>query len=180
MSVRWPDLLVALTFIVAFWGGYRNGVIRELIDLGSIILAWVIAGSLAGVLAAGLAPAWRLQDATAHLIAFWILFLVAFVALRAAGWALEKFAKLPVLRIASGVGGGVVACAKAVLVIWLVLFVALFFPIAPDVRSALKASWSISTIELLDRPAIALLDKSLPFPWYTRPFIEPSLRRHHL
>ena len=178
--MTWPDVLVVTTLIVAFWGGYRNGVVREFIDLGSIILSWFIAGAAAGTLADGIGPAWHLQPATAHLIAFWVLFLAAFVALRALGWFLERFSKLPVLKTVSGIGGGLVSCVKALLVIWLVLFVALFFPMASDVREALKNSFSIPKIELLDRPALAMIDKSLPFPWYTRPFIEPTLRRHHL
>lgn len=178
--MTWPDVLVFLTLAVAFWGGYRNGVIREVIDLGSIVLSWLLAGAMAGTLADGIGPAWHLKPATAHLVAFWILFLVFFVAFRALGWFLERFSKLPVLKIASGIGGGLVSCVKAILVIWLVLFVALFFPMASDVRDALKSSYSIPIIELLDGPALAMIDKSMPFPWYTRPFIEPTLRRHHL
>ena len=178
--MTWPDILVLITLAVAFVSGYRNGVIREFIDLGSIILAWIAAGALAATLAVGLAPSWHLAPASAHLIAFWILFLTVFVALRVLGWMLDRFAKLPVLRVASGAGGGIVAMAKGVLILWLVLFIALFFPIAPDVRDALRNSKSVPMIELLDRPAIALLDQSVPFPWYTRPFVNSTLRHHHL
>jgi len=178
--VTWPDVLVLVTLVVAFVSGYRNGVIREFIDLGSIILAWVAAGALAGTLAAGLSPSWHLAAASAHLIAFWILFLTVFVALRALGWALDRFTKLPVLRVVSGAGGGIVAMAKGVLILWLILFIALFFPIAPDVREALRHSKSVPMIELLDRPAIALINQSVPFPWYTRPIVNSTLRHHHL
>lgn len=176
--MTWPDILVLVTLIVAFWGGYRNGVVREFIDLGSIILAWIAAGATAGTLSAGIGPAWHLQPATAHLIAFWIIFLTVFVALRALGFLAERVSKLPVMRVASGIGGGFIACVKAVLILWLVLFVALFFPIAPDVRDALRNSRSVPVIELLDRPALAIIEGSLP--WFARQVAHPILKRHHL
>jgi hypothetical protein len=141
-------------------------------------LAWIIAGATAGTLAAGIGPAWHLQPATAHLVAFWIMFLTSFVALRALGWFAERFSKLPALRIVSGIGGGLVACVKAVLILWLILFVGLFFPIASDVRDALRKSHTVPAIELLDKPAIAIIEGSLP--WFARQVAHPILKRHHL
>ncbi len=106
------------------------------------------------------------------------MFLFTFAVTRAAGWAFERVTAKPVLRVVSGIGGGIVACAKAVLVLWLVLFIALFFPIAHDVRTILRNSPTVKIVEALDRPAYAMLTASL-LP-RTHAFVRMFLDHHHL
>lgn len=160
--MNWVDALVVLTMAVAFWGGYRAGVVRELIGLVAIVLSWVLAGAFAGPFAESLGQAWQLSVPIAHLIGFWLLFLIVFAAVRGIGWLLERAAALPVIKVVSGIGGGVVAAAKAVLLLWFILFVGLFFPMSADVRSALRASPSARAIDALDLPAYQMLEEALP------------------
>lgn len=174
--MNWVDALVALTLAVAFWGGYRAGVVRELIGLAAIVLAWVLAGAFAGPFSDSLGQQLGVSVAVAHLIGFWLLFLVVFAAVRALGWFLERVASLPIIKIVSGVGGGVVAAAKAVLLLWLLLFVALFFPISPDVRSAMRNSPSSRLIDSLDAPAYAMLEGALP---KSVRIVAASILKHH-
>jgi len=176
--MNWVDALVFLTLAVAFWGGYRAGVVRELIGLVAIVLAWVLAGAFAGPFAESLLAQWGLSVSVAHLIGFWLLFLVVFAAVRAGGWLLEKAASLPIIKVVSGAGGGIVACAKAVLLLWFILFVALFFPISGEVRSALRASPSARTLDALDAPAYAMLEEAMPKP--VRVVTAEILRHHRL
>ncbi len=174
--MTWVDALALGTLGVAFWGGYRTGVIREIAGLLSVIAAWMLAGFFAGELAPELRNQWRLSPASAHLIAFWLLFLVMLVAMRLAGSLLERFAAAPVLKTISGIGGGCIACAKAVLILWLILFIARFFPVAPDVRETFGRSASVAAIEALDRPAIAMITDALPR--HVRPYSRMLLRWH--
>ncbi|HXW52260.1 MAG TPA: CvpA family protein [Candidatus Acidoferrales bacterium] len=176
--MTWADWLVVLTLGVAFWGGYRSGVVRESIGLASIIVAAVVAGSLAGPLTPFFHDRFGLALASAHLVGFWLLFLVAFALTRLAGWAAERTIAVPVFKVASGIGGGAVACVKAVLALWCVLFVALFFPMAPDVRTTLHASPTVVAIESLNAPAYATIEGSLP--GRARPWARWFLKRHHL
>lgn len=176
--MTWADGLVALTLAVAFWGGYRSGVVREAIGMLAIIFAWALAGAFAGAMGPALQGDFGLTPASAHLASFWLLFLFVFGATRALGWTIERVTAKPVLRVANGIGGGVVACAKAVLALWLVLFVALFFPIAPDVRATLKRSPTVEVIQALDGPAYAMLNAALPKR--ARPFVRIFLDHHHL
>jgi uncharacterized membrane protein required for colicin V production len=176
--MTWVDGLVVLTLAVAFWGGYRSGIVREAIGLVAIILAWVAAGSLAGTMSPALQKSLGLSPAPAHLASFWLLFLFTFAATRALGWMLERVTAKPILRIVNGIGGGIVAAAKGVLALWLILFIALFFPVARDVRAILKNSPTVATIEALDQPAYAVLTASLPRR--TRPFVRLFLDHHHL
>jgi membrane protein required for colicin V production len=174
--MNWVDALVVLTLAVAFWGGYRAGVIRELIGLAAIVIAWVLAGALAGPFADSLQQQLGVSVAIAHLIGFWLLFLFAFAGVRALGWLLERVTSLPVIKVVSGVGGGVVASAKAVLLLWFLLFVALFFPISADVRAAMRASPSARAIDSLDTPAYAMLEGALP---KSVRVVAASILKHH-
>jgi uncharacterized membrane protein required for colicin V production len=176
--VTWADWLILLTLAVAFWGGYRSGVLRESIGLASIIVAAFVAGALAGPVTPPIQRDYAVAPASAHLIAFWSLFLVAFALVRLAGWAAERTIAAPAFKVASGLGGGVVACAKAVLALWAILFVALFFPIAPDVRTTLRASPTVRLIEGLDAPAYAILEGSLT--GNARYWARVFLKHHHL
>ncbi|HEU5480295.1 MAG TPA: CvpA family protein, partial [Candidatus Tumulicola sp.] len=157
-------------------GGYRAGVVRELIGLAAILIAWLLAGAFAGPFSDSLGIQLGVSVPVAHLIGFWLLFLVVFAAVRAGGWLLEKFASLPIIKIVSGIGGGIVASAKAVLLLWLLLFVALFFPISADVRAAMRASPSARAIDALDTPAYAMLESALP---RTVRVVAGSILKHH-
>lgn len=174
--MNWIDALVFMTLAVAFWGGYRAGVVRELIGLVAIIFAWVLAGAFAGPFADSLGQAWHISVSIAHLIGFWLLFLIVFAGIRALGWLLERAASLPIIKIFSGIGGGLVASAKSVLLLWALLFVALFFPISVDVRSAMRSSPSARAIDALDEPAYAMLEGALPKPVR---IVAASILKHH-
>jgi len=108
--VNWVDALVFLTLAAAFWGGYRNGLVRELIGLAAVVLAWFAAVAFANPMSDWIATVWTLAPSVARVAAFWAVFLVVFVGVRAAGWLLERIAKLPVINIVSGIGGGLAAC----------------------------------------------------------------------
>jgi membrane protein required for colicin V production len=176
--VNWVDALVFLTLAAAFWGGYRNGLVRELIGLAAVVLAWFAAASFANPTAEWIAAQWAFSPSVARVAAFWAVFLAVFVGVRAAGWLLERITKLPVINIASGIGGGLAACVKAAVLLWVILFVALFFPVDNDVRTALKTSPSATFIESFDAPVTAAIDAALPK--LARPVWHVVMKKHHL
>ncbi|HKW44878.1 MAG TPA: CvpA family protein [Candidatus Eremiobacteraceae bacterium] len=176
--MNWVDALVVLTLAAAFWGGYRNGLVRELVGLAAVVLAWFGAAAFANPAAEWIAAQWGLAASVARVAAFWSVFLALFVAVRAAGWLLDRVAKLPVINIASGIGGGLASCVKALVLLWAILFVALFFPMDNDVRSALKTSPSATFIASFDAPVTAAIDAALPR--LARPVWHVVMRKHHL
>ena len=174
--MNWVDALVFLTLAVAVWGGYRAGLIRELIGFAAIGVAWLLAGAFAGPFSDSISAQWHTPVGVVHLIGFWLLFLIVFAAVRAAGWISERFASLPILKIVSGIGGGLVAAAKSVLLLWFLLFVALFFPISGDVRSAMRSSPSARAIDSLDIPIYAMIEGSMP---HTVRVVASTILKHH-
>jgi membrane protein required for colicin V production len=176
--VDWVDALIILTLAAAFWGGFRNGLVRELVGLAAVVLAWIAAAAFANPAADWIATQWTLSPSVARVVAFWTVFLIVFVGVRAAGWLLERITKLPVINILSGVGGGLVSCAKSLVLLWAILFVALFFPVDNDVRSALKTSHGAMFIEAFDEPVTAAIDAALPK--LARPVWHVVMKKHHL
>lgn len=176
--MNWVDTLVALTILAAFLGGYRNGVVRELIGLAAVVLAWFAAAAFAGAISDWFALEYNFAPSVARVAAFWSVFLATFVVVRTLGWLLERFTALPVISIASGVGGGLVASVKAVVLLWAILFIALFFPMDRQVRVALRASWSATLVESFDGPVISAIDAALPK--FARPVWHVVMRNHRL
>ena len=91
---------------------------------------------------------------------------------------LGTIAKLPVLGLGNSLGGAVVGFAKGAILLWLVLFIALFFPLSPDIRDGLHESQLAPYLTTYDAP----LDEAIlsTVPWFARPFVLPYFRRHHL
>jgi membrane protein required for colicin V production len=176
--MNWVDILVALTLLAAFWGGYRNGLVREVIGLAAVVLAWFAATAFASAASDWLSAQWAVSPTVARVIAFWSVFLFAFVAVRALGWLLEHITKLPVVSIVSGIGGGLVSSVKVLVLLWAVLFVALFFPMDQQVRQALRQSPSAMLIESFDAPVVAAIDAALPK--VTRPVWHIVMKKHRL
>ena len=71
---------------------------------------------------------------------------------------------------------GAVTAFRAALLLWLILFIALFFPISPDVRAAMRASPTARAIDSLDTPAYAMLEGALP---KTVRIVAASILKHH-
>src|ERR1700730_12675758 len=71
-GMTWADVLVGLTLLVAFWGGFRSGGIREMIAILSIIVAWALAGAFASLLSGALQDRFALSPGAGHLAAFWL------------------------------------------------------------------------------------------------------------
>ena len=53
---------------------------------------------------------------------------------------LGTIAKLPLLGLGNAIGGAFIGFAKGAILLWLVLFIALFFPLSPDIRDGLHQS----------------------------------------
>jgi membrane protein required for colicin V production len=176
--VSWPDIFVFLTLVIGFWAGYRSGFFREASVLAALFLGLLVAGYLAGVLAAMLVF-WRgLSPAALHLIAYWLLFLFVFAAVRALGYLLERIQLPSILGFISRICGGLVSCLKAAFALWLILFVALFFPMDKDVRAALRASPSARAIDSVNPGVNDVLEQATPA--LVRPLAALVLKHHRL
>jgi uncharacterized membrane protein required for colicin V production len=140
--MTWIDGLALLTFAVAFYCGWRAGVVAEFFDLGSLIIAFALAGMTSGAVAGGLPPTWSLSDSERHLLAFWLMFVVFYALARVIGWFVERsrWQEIPVMRWIGGTGGGLIAVAKVVAALFVISYFALFAQLDPQMRETLRNS----------------------------------------
>ena len=104
--------------------------------------------------------------------------LLTYVVLLFVARVLGAIAKLPVLGIGNALGGAFVGFLKGAILLWLVLFIALFFPLSPDIRDGLHQSRLAPSLVTYDAPIDDAILSTIP--WFARPFVLPYFRRHHL
>ena len=94
------------------------------------------------------------------------------------GFVLNRFAKFPGLNAINGALGAVVGLAKTCLFLWVLLLIALLFPLSPDLRRDLNHSVLARTITQPNAQVDETARRS--FPWFTQPFANELLKRDHL
>lgn len=166
-AVAWPDVVIAFVVLFGVLKGFKRGLVREL--TGAIALAFGIAAAFRypGMWDGFFATALHLAPGSAHVVGIIAYAAAAYAVVLALGSLLALVAKLPLLGIGNAVLGAVVGGAKAVVFMWAVVYVALFFPLSPPVRSDLHRS---QLVAMLLRPSEGFdgaLRASLP------PFMQP-------
>ena len=176
--MTWIDGLGLLTFGVAFYCGWRAGLIAEFFDAGSLAVGLIVAAWLAGGLAAGLPPDWPLSDPARHLLAFWVLLLAVYALMRVAGWFAVRWRDRPGAKWIGGVGGGLIAVAKVLVAFFVILYLALFLPIDAQIRDTLRKSPLAVRLDALFPP---INDAFIAMaPRYDKLVIRPIMKAHRL
>lgn len=176
--MTYADWLALVTLAAAFAFGFRNGVLREVTGVAATAAGWFLGSVGAGLTGAALSGAFALDVGNAHLIAFWLLFLVAFVTVMALGTRLDRVEHARPALVLSSVAGGLAAALKAAFFLWAVLFVALFFPIRGDVRATLRRSPSVAFAQRFDRYVFDPFRASMP-KW-SHPAVDWIIRHHRV
>jgi len=174
----WPDIFILIVLAIATYKGYRRGFVSELggavAVTAALVTPWFYNGSLDGQIAA----ITKLGPGSAHVVGMFATGLFTYVVLLIIARLLGAVAKLPVLGFGNALGGAAIGFAKGAILLWLVLFIALYFPLSPDIRADLHQSRLAPYLVSYDRP----LDDAIlsTIPWFARPFAMPYFRRHHL
>ena len=177
-GVAWPDVIIFVLLAIATVKGYSRGFISELGGAVAVTAALVTPWFYNGSLDPQIAAVARLGPGSAHVVGMFGTGLLTYVAILIVARLLGTIAKLPVLGLGNSLGGAVVGFAKGAILLWLVLFIALFFPLSPDIRDGLHESQLAPYLTTYDAP----LDEAIlsTVPWFARPFVLPYFRRHHL
>jgi membrane protein required for colicin V production len=177
MNLAWPDVVIAIVLGLGAFSGFRRGLVNEL--TGAVAFAAAIAAAFfyTGVLDAPVAARTHLGPGSAHVVAMILFALIAYAIVLLLGLVLSGFAKLPVINIANGLGGAAVGFLKALLFAWIAIYVALFFPLSPDLRRDLHNSVLVA---LITRPNSGLDDHvESTLPGYVKPFTGGLFEKHH-
>jgi hypothetical protein len=83
-----------------------------------------------------------------------------------------------VLGIGNSIAGAVLGIVKAALVTWAVLYIALFFPLTPDLRNDLHRSALVAYITQPNSQLDGAIEQQMP--WFMRPFVSPLFAHHRV
>ncbi|MGA7354069.1 MAG: CvpA family protein [Candidatus Cybelea sp.] len=177
-GVAWPDIVIVVVVGIAILKGYSRGFVSELGGAVAVTAALVTPWFYNGSLDPQIERITGLGPGSAHVVGMFGTGLLTYVVLLFVAQLLGKVARLPLLGLGNSLGGALIGFAKGAILLWLVLFVALFFPLSPDIRDGLHQSRLAPDLVVYDAP----LDDAIlsTIPWFARPFVMPYFTRHHL
>lgn len=177
-GIAWPDILIGAILAIAALKGYKRGFIMELAGAialaASLIAPWFYNGGFDEPLQ----RAAHLNAGAAHVLAMVLVGIVAYIAVMLIARVLSAVAKLPVLGLGNALAGAGIGLLKAAVGIWLVLYIALFFPLSPQLRADLHHS-RLAAVLTQYNPAIdGALTATLP--GFARVLAAPLFERHRV
>lgn len=177
-GVAWPDIFIVVILAIATFKGFTRGLVSE---LGGAVA--VVAGLIAPWYYNGSFDPWlehtvHLGPGSSHVVGMFLCGFIAYAIVLAASWVLNRFAKLPILNIGNGVGGAVIGLCKGAFLVWLVLFVALYFPLSPDIRNDLHTARLPAMFTQQNEKIDTAIAGTVP--WFARPFLNPYFHRHRV
>jgi uncharacterized membrane protein required for colicin V production len=176
--MSWPDIVIVAFALIAALRGWKRGFVSELAGFVALGLGlWAgyrYDGSFDGAVAA-----WtHLGPGSAHVVAMAGTAFGVYAILLVASLLLGRIAKLPVLGIGNAIAGAALGIVKAALVTWAVLYVALFFPLSPDLRGDLHRSALVAYITQPNAQLDGVIERQMP--WFMRPFVSPLFTHHRV
>lgn len=146
------DLIILIFVVLAAWNGWRSGLVKQAVSLVGVLLAYVIARTFYTSLLPVVNKYVKLpvtstpKSLHAFLngqlqigIAFLVLFVLSFLAIKIVGVLLDSVAKLPGLSFLNQVSGLALGGLLAIFIAALVINVMHLFPNA-TVQQALRSS----------------------------------------
>jgi uncharacterized membrane protein required for colicin V production len=177
-GVGWVDIVIVVILGLATLKGFTRGFVGELggavAVVAALITPWYYNGAFDGWLEANV----HLGPGSSHVVGMFLTGFITYAIVLAISWVLNRFAKLPILNIGNSIGGAVIGFLKGAVLIWLVLFIALYFPLSPDIRNDLHNSHLAASFTQPDEAIDHAIESTIP--WFARPFLNPYFKRHHV
>ena len=177
-GIVWPDIVIFIVLGIATYKGYARGFVSELGGAVAVTAALVTPWFYNGSADRQIEGLTKLGPGSAHVVGMFATGLFTYVVVLVIARLLGAIAKLPVLGLGNALGGAAIGFAKGAILLWLVLFIALFFPLSPDIRGDLHQSRFAPYLVSYDAPLEDAILSTIP--WFARPFAMPYFRRHHL
>jgi uncharacterized membrane protein required for colicin V production len=177
-GIPWPDIIISIVLLLATFKGFRRGFVSELGGAVAVIAALITPWYYNGAFDPWLQSVLHLGPGSAHVIGMFLCGFLTYAIVLAIAWVLNRFAKLPILNIGNSLGGAAIGFAKGAVLIWLVLFIALYFPLSPDIRQDLHESHFAASFTAPNKPIDGVIESVIP--WFARPALYPYFHRHHV
>jgi len=178
MTLTWPDLVIGGVALVFALKGWKRGFVSELAGAVAFFVAVVAAIRYPGSLDDLAARYLHANAGTSHVTGMVAFALAWYLAVMAVAWIFGRFAKLPIISLGNSAGGALVGFVKAIAGAWAVLYVALFFPLPPALRTDLHQSTLVSIVTQPNGTVDALMRGALPS--FIKPMAEPVFENHRV
>ena len=173
----WPDAAILVILVLATFKGWSRGFIAELGGIAAIAAALIAPWYYNGAADAQIQALTKFDASQAHVAGMVLTAVFAYVVVLVAAAFLQRIARLPVLGTGNALAGAVAGLAKGAILVWLVLLVALLFPLTPAIRSSLREARLVPYFTSFDDPAARAIETAMPS--FLRPFLDPLIDRHH-
>ena len=177
-GIAWPDILIVVILGIAVYKGYSRGFVAELGGAVAATAALITPWFYNGAFDPQIEQLLKLGPGSAHVVGMFATGIGTYAAVLVVARLLGAVAKLPLLGLGNALGGASIGFAKGAILLWLLLFVALFFPLSNDIREGLHLSRLAPYLVAYDAPIDDALLSTIP--WFARPFVMPYFKRHHL
>lgn len=175
--MAWPDFVIAFIVLLAGFKGFQRGFVKELAGAVALFFAFITPWFYNGSLDKPIDGVIHVGPGSAHVIGMFLTGIATYAILIALSFVLDKIARLPILGIGNSILGAAVGLLKGAIFCWLILYIALFFALTPDIRLGLHQSKAVAVITQFDDSIDTNVKKAIP--WFARPFVNPFFWRHH-
>lgn len=176
--MTWPDIVIVGITVIAVLKGFKNGLVAELAGVVAIAFAFTAACWYSGSIDGAIAAMIHVGMGSAHVIAMILVGAVAYGLTILASMLLKPVMRFPGLNLVNAALGGVLGVLKAAVFVWAIIYVALFFPLSPDLRADLHRA---ALVALLTQPNDRI-DENIKstLPWFVKPFLQPLFGHHRV
>jgi membrane protein required for colicin V production len=127
--MNWLDIVIGLFLLLAFFNGYRKGLVMQLIGLAAILLAAVFGGKLAGMIVPELDAIFNMTPQVLLVLSYVIAFAAIFLVAILVGQIIERIVDFVLLGFFNRLFGSIVAAATTVVALSLLLNLVLILDI---------------------------------------------------
>jgi membrane protein required for colicin V production len=177
-GVAWADVAIFVVLAFTTARGYWRGFIGELAGMVALAAALIVPWYYNGILDDPIHHATGAAAPIAHFLGMALSSLFAYVVILVAAAFLGRIKKIPVLGFGNALGGAAIGLLKGALLVWIVLFIALFFPLNKQIRASLHQSYLASFFVATYTPVDFALEATIPS--FARSWALPIFNRHHV
>lgn len=123
--LNWFDIIITIALITAFASGFRQGLIRQLINLCGLILGVVFAGQTAKIILPWLLQITHIPHNIASVVSYLMAFAIIMAIITLLGSIIQKFIAIIHLGFFNKLLGSMVSIGTAIVVLSLILNVVL-------------------------------------------------------
>lgn len=176
--MTWADVVIAAFALIAALRGWKRGFVSELGGFVALALGLWAGYRYDGSFDVQIAGLTHLGPGSAHVVGMALTAFLVYAVLLLASLLLGRVAKLPVLGTGNALAGAALGIVKAALVVWAVVYVALFFPLTPDLRADLHRSPLVEAVTLPNGTLDGAIERQMP--WFIRPLVGPLFAHHRV